>query len=295
MAKSILVFGATGQLGREIAALHPVDGLTITCLPRSVADLSQPDTLPALIEQHAPSGVINAAAYTAVDKAEQETVLANTVNGVAPGAIARQCATMGIPLVHVSTDYVFDGSKNSAYTEDDPIAPLGAYGQSKAKGEAAIREALDQHLILRTAWVYSAHGHNFVKTMLRLGADRDQLRVVADQRGSPTAAGDLARACVDAMRQVITYDRKDVWGTYHYAGQGAVSWHGFAEAIFAIAETSWQRRPTVDAITTAEYPTPAARPANSVLDCQKIADQLGIVATPWRQSLEPVVKALLAA
>ena len=295
MAKSILVFGETGQLAREIAALKLPDSFTLTCLGRDAADLSQPSTLPAIIDQHQPAGIINAAAYTAVDKAEQETALAQTVNGDAPGVIAQECAKRGIPLLHVSTDYVFDGSKDGAYHEDDPIAPLGAYGQSKAAGEAAIRDALPQHLILRTAWVYSAHGNNFVKTMLRLGAERDALRVVADQVGSPTAAADLATACVDAMRQALTYDRQDIWGTYHYGGEGAVSWHGFADAIFNLAEPVWGRRPTVDAITTAEYPTPAARPANSVLNCEKIAEQLGIVPKPWSQSLAPVVKALLAA
>ena len=292
MAKNLLVFGATGQLAREITKLGNTDALLITSVGRDQADLSQPASLPAVIDQHRPDGVINAAAYTAVDKAEEEEPLATTINGEAPGVMAQYCRRLGIPMLHVSTDYVFDGTKTGAYTEDDPIAPLGAYGRSKAQGEQAIRDAIAEHLIIRTAWVYSPHGHNFVKTMLRVGAERDQLRVVADQHGSPTSAADLAAACVGAIGRVLTHDR-DVWGTYHYTGQGAVSWHGFADAIFDIAKTVWHRRPTVDAITTAEYPTPAARPANSELSCHKIADQLGITAKPWRDSLEPVVRTLL--
>lgn len=297
----LLVTGATGQVGTEIARRAPTDpdatsdhdAIRLTCLDRQAADLSKPRELRNVIEQHRPDGVINAAAYTAVDKAEEEEELATTINGEAPGVMAETCQDLGIPFLHISTDYVFDGSKEGAYTEDDAIAPLGAYGRSKAAGEAAVREACAEYLILRTAWVYSAHGNNFVKTMLRVGESRDELRVVADQHGVPTAAADIAETCIDAMRQVLTYKRSGIWGTYHYTGAGPTTWHGFAEAIFDLAEPRWQRRPEVAAITTEEYPTPAKRPANSVLDCSLIADRLGLMPKPWRQSLEKVVTELL--
>ncbi|MEM6903880.1 MAG: dTDP-4-dehydrorhamnose reductase [Pseudomonadota bacterium] len=294
----LLVTGATGQVGNEIARRAPTnpeaaDAIRLTCLNRQEADLSKPRELRNTIELHRPDGVINAAAYTAVDRAEEEEDLATIINGEAPGLIAETCQDLGIPMLHISTDYVFDGGKPTPYLETDPIAPLGAYGRSKAAGEKAVRDACAEHLILRTAWVYSAHGNNFVKTMLRVGADRDELRVVADQHGIPTAAGDIAETCIDAMRQVLTYKRRDIWGTYHYTGAEPTTWHGFADAIFELAEPRWQRRPLVAPITTLDYPTPAARPANSVLDCSLIADRLGLNPKPWRKSLATVVNQLL--
>ena len=295
MAKKLLVFGATGQLAHEIGELgKATDSFDITCLSRQQADLSAPDTLPAVIDAHRPEAVIIAAAYTAVDKAESEEALATTINGEAPGVIARHCTTLGLPLLHVSTDYVFDGSKDGAYVEADPVNPIGAYGRSKLAGEQAIQAACAEHIILRTAWVYSAHGANFVKTMLRLGAERDQLKIVADQHGIPTAAADLAAACLDATRQVLTYNRTDAWGIYHYSGAGPTTWFGFADEIFSQAAEYWGRRPAIGPQATEDYPTPAARPKNSVLDCSKIADTFGIVAKPWAQSLQPVIARLLS-
>jgi dTDP-4-dehydrorhamnose reductase len=214
MAKKLLVFGATGQLAHEIGHLATFnDSLDITCLSRAEADFSAPDSLPMLLDRNRPDAVLIAAAYTAVDKAESEEAMATTINGEAPGVIARHCTRLGLPLLHVSTDYVFAGDKSGTYLEDDPVNPIGAYGRSKLAGEQAVQAECLEHVILRTAWVYSAHGSNFVKTMLRLGSDRDHLKIVADQYGIPTAAGDLAAACLDVTRQVLTYKRTDAWGS----------------------------------------------------------------------------------
>src|SRR5439155_17347627 len=189
-----------------------------------------------------------------------------------------------------STDYVFDGKKHGPYREDDPVNPLGVYGRSKEAGDRAIREALAEHVILRTAWVYSAHGHNFVKTMLRLAGERPVLRVVADQTGSPTSAADIATAIVTVVRRVAAGRRQR--GTYHFTGAGAVTWHGFAEAIFEMAAPWRGPPPRVEPIATADYPTPARRPANSVLDCRRIGEAFGVVPRPWREALAEVIREL---
>lgn len=203
-----------------------------------------------------------------MDRAETERDAAWAANCDGAAHIAASCRDMGIPLIHISTDYVFDGTKGGPYREDDPVNPLSVYGASKEAGERAVRDALREHVILRTAWVYSAHGHNFVKTMLRLAAECPALRVVADQTGAPTAAADLAAAIAHIATQIGAGNT--AWGTYHFTGAGAVTWHGFAEAIFARAERWRGPKPRVEAIATAEYPTPARRPANSVLDCARI-------------------------
>ena len=281
---TLLVFGRTGQVARELARC--ADGAV--CLGRDAADLADPESCAALIAERAPSGVINAAAYTAVDRAEEEERLATAINGAAPGAMARACAARGIPFVHISTDYVFDGSGEAPWRPDDPVGPLGAYGRSKLAGEAAVRAAGGAHAILRTSWVFSAHGQNFVKTMLRLGAERNALRIVADQMGGPTPASGIARACLRILEGLGQDAEKS--GIYHYSGAPDVSWAGFAREIFAQAGL----RVAVEEIPTAAYPTPARRPLNSRLDCATLASQFGITRPDWRAGLSDVLKELEA-
>ncbi|MGQ3072537.1 MAG: dTDP-4-dehydrorhamnose reductase [Ferrovibrionaceae bacterium] len=286
--KTVLVVGETGQLARELARAAWAPGVEVTFAGRDIIDLARPETATAVVAAMKPGVVVNAAAYTAVDKAESDADQAFLVNRDGPAALARAAAAVGAPLIHVSTDYVFDGTKDGAYTEDDPVAPVSVYGRSKEAGERAVREAAERHVILRTAWVYSPFGNNFVKTMLRLGAEREELRVVADQRGCPTAAADIAAAIV----RLAGADHG--WGTYHYSGAGPTTWHGFAEAIFAGAAARGAKVPArVTAIGTADYPTPAVRPANSVLDCSRIDRVHGIVARNWREALEDCLDALI--
>jgi dTDP-4-dehydrorhamnose reductase len=237
--------------------------------------------------------IINAAAYNAVDRAEREAEAAMRVNARGPAVVATACAAAGAALFQVSSDYVFDGKKTGAYREDDPIAPLGAYGRSKAAGEEAVRQACPTHLIVRTAWVFGVHGANFVKTMVRLAAERDHLDVVADQRGSPTWTFDLARALLAAARLVAGGERP--WGTYHFAGSGETTRHGMACRIVAAQRPFTGRSPRVNAIASADYPTPAARPANSVLDSAKFARTFGVRAADWRDAVDRTVAGLFAA
>lgn len=277
---TVLVFGQTGQVAQELARRAP----DAVYLGRGQADLSDPAACTAAIRAHAPEVVINAAAYTAVDRAETDEAAALQVNGAAPGAMAQACADLGIPFLHVSTDYVFDGSGTAPWKPEDPVAPLGAYGRSKLAGEQAVRAAGARHVILRTSWVFSAHGANFVKTMLRLGADRPALRVVADQIGGPTPAGGIAAALLtmaDALRQGAA------GGTYHYAGAPDTSWACFARETFAQAGLAV----TVEDIPTEAYPTPARRPLNSRLDCATLAD-FGIARPDWQRALAEVVSEL---
>ena len=283
----ILVFGTTGQLARELARRAPA-GVMLRQLGRAEADLSEPGTCAAAVEAAEADLILNAAAYTAVDQAESEPALADTVNGRTPGAIARAAAARGLPFLHVSTDYVFDGSGTRPWRETDAVAPLGAYGRSKLLGEELIAAAGGRSVILRTAWVFSAHGRNFVRTMLRLGAERDSLAVVDDQRGGPTAAADIADALFAIARAFGA--GRGVPGLYHYAGAPTVSWADFAEAIFAAS--SLPRRPAVNRIATSAYPTPAKRPANSALDCSLIRETYGITQPDWRKSLSDVVREL---
>ncbi len=289
----LLVLGAQGQVGRELCRLAWPAGVELAASDRDGVDIARRGSVAAAVARERPDIVINAAAYTAVDRAEIATDQAWAGNCTGPLNLAACCAAAAIPLIHLSTDYVFDGSKVGAYVEDDPVKPLGAYGQSKEAGDRAVRAMLGQHVILRTAWVYSAHGQNFVKTMLRLAEGRPVLRVVADQIGSPTSAPDIAAAIAEIVRQIAAGNRN--WGTYHFAGRGAVSWHGFAEGIFELAAAWRGPPPRVDAITTADYPTPARRPANSVLDCRRIGDAFGITPRPWREALAEVVQELSSA
>jgi len=282
----LLVFGAGGQVGTELGRAKLPPGMTLAAFDQADLDITDPAVIRAAIHRERPDLVVNAAAYTAVDRAESEAEAAFAVNAQAPGDIAAACAEAGIRLVHISTDYVYDGAKPGPYVEGDPINPLGVYGRSKAAGDAAVAAALAEHVILRTAWVYSAHGGNFVKTMLRLASERPSLRVVADQHGSPTAAADIAAAIITIAARIGAGEGR--WGVFHFTGAGATTWHGFAEAIVGLAG----KNVPVAAIATADYPTPARRPANSVLDCAKIAGAYGIAARPWREALAEVVAEL---
>lgn len=286
---SILVFGKTGQLALELDLQGEV-----TCLGRDQADLSAPAACAALISQMRPRAVINAAAYTAVDRAEEDEALACVVNGETPGALARACAALDIPFVHVSTDYVFDGSGDAPWRESDPVAPLNAYGRSKLAGEEAVRAAGGRYAILRTSWVVSAHGNNFVKTMLRLGAERDRLTIVSDQIGAPTPARDIARTCLEVARQLAEDAGKA--GTYHYAGAPETSWAGFAREIFTRSGLAGaDLNCDVADIPTTAYPTPAPRPLNSRLDCALLETVFGIARPDWRRGLDEILQDLEAA
>ncbi|AUR10005.1 dTDP-4-dehydrorhamnose reductase [Phaeobacter inhibens] len=277
----ILVFGKTGQVARELAADE-----TVTCLSRDQADLTDPAACAEVIRAHAPAAVINAAAYTVVDRAEAEEDLATLINGTTPGVMAETCATLGIPFVTLSTDYVFDGKGSSPWHPDEPVAPLNAYGRSKQLGEAAVRLAGGTHVILRTSWVVSAHGSNFVKTMLRLGKERERMRVVADQIGAPTPARAIAVACIEIARQLIADPEKS--GTYHFAGQPETSWAGVATEIFTEAEIPC----AVAEIPSSAYPTAAPRPLNSRLDCSTLERVFGITRPDWQAGLKDILKDL---
>lgn len=282
---TILVFGQTGQVARELQALAPVNAPMIA-LGREESDLAMPGACAAAIERLTPAVVINAAAYTAVDRAEDEEALATQINGGAPAEMARACAERDVPFVHLSTDYVFDGSGDAPRCPDDPVAPISAYGRSKLAGEQGVVEAGGRYAILRTSWVFSAHGQNFVKTMLRLGAERDQLRVVADQIGGPTPAAAIAQACLTIAEQLAEDPSKA--GAYHFAGAQDTSWADFARAIFAKSGLAC----AVADIATSDYPTPARRPANSRLDCSATKSMFGIKQPDWEDGLAAVLQEL---
>ena len=290
---TILLLGADGQLGTELRrSLAPLGRVvaatragTLDDAPCERADFSEPAALPALLARVAPDIVVNAAAHTAVDRAEQERDLAFRINAEAPGALASACRDLGARFVHYSTDYVFDGRGTRPYREQDATAPLGVYGESKLAGEDAVRASGADAMIFRTAWVYASHSHNFLRTMLRVGGERDVLRVVADQVGTPTPAALIADVTAHALRQAPRT------GTWHLTPTGQTSWHGFAEAIFAgaVARGLLPRAPRVEAITTADYPTPAARPACSVLDTRALQRDFGVALPDWRQGLDRVL------
>ncbi len=279
---NLLVFGKSGQVGTELRQLAP----EARQMSRDEADLTDPAACAEIIWQTRPSAVINAAAFTAVDRAETEEGLATLINGDAPTAMAEVCADLGIPFVHISTDYVFDGSGKRPWQPSDATAPLNAYGRSKLAGEKGVRAVGGRHVILRTSWVFSAHGANFVKTMLRLGASRDRIAVVDDQIGGPTSAREIAMACVRIANQLMQDPSKS--GTYHYSGAPEVSWAGFAKAIFAQAGLGV----AVDPIPTSAYPTPALRPLNSLLDCAATTSTFGLNRPDWRAGLTSVLDQL---
>jgi dTDP-4-dehydrorhamnose reductase len=278
MQQKILVFGRSGQVTTEIQTLAD-----ILALGRAEVDLSDPAACSAAINAYRPRAVINAAAYTAVDRAEEEEELATVINGDAPTAMAQACAALNIPLVHISTDYVFSGNGTSAWAPADKRTPQNAYGRSKLAGEQGIRAAECTHAILRTSWVFSAHGSNFVKTMLRLSESHDKLSVVDDQIGGPTPARAIAAACLSIAQQLC--EDPDKTGTYHFSGAPDVSWCTFARDIFAQAGRSTHVSP----IATRDYPTPAARPLNSQLDCQTTEQVFGISRPNWRADFAEII------
>jgi dTDP-4-dehydrorhamnose reductase len=287
----ILLTGGDGQLGTELQRLAPAHW-RIAAPSEHELDLSDRKSVEAALAGQAWSAVISAGAYTAVDKAETDITTAWAVNALGPAALAEATAKTGTPLVHVSTDYVFSGEKPGFYVEDDPVAPLGVYGASKEGGEQAVRTGNPRHVILRTAWVVSPHGNNFIKTMLRLGAERPVLRVVDDQRGCPTSATDIAVALITVTERLIS-DPSAPTGDYQFVNAGEASWCEFARSIFEAAAHHGQPAPVVEAITTADYPTPARRPANSRLSTDKIQRDFGITPRPWRIAMEEIVARLL--
>ena len=294
---AVLQFGTVGQLGRElIRAASSQANLSIQALHLDQADFRYPQQVIDAVRAAGPlDAVINATAYTAVDKAESEQDLARQINAVSVAALAQTCSESNIPLIHVSTDYVFDGRKVEPYLESDKPNPLGAYGRTKLEGEEAIRAATDRHVIVRTSWVYSAHGSNFVKTILRLGAERDELRIVDDQHGAPTSAANLASAILAIVTQIAADGGPELFGTFHYADSGETTWRCFAEAVFEGAVPWTAIKARIIPITTAEYPAAAPRQVNSRLDCNRIEQVYGVVRPPWRESLARVMQEIKAA
>lgn len=292
----VLLIGRSGQLGWELQrALAPLGGLV--ALDRAGMDLTDPDSIHRAIADARPEVIVNAAAYTAVDKAESERELAMRINGIAPGIIADEAARIGALMVHYSTDYVFDGTRNGPYREDDPVAPLSVYGRTKLAGEEAVSAAGGPHLIFRTSWVYAARGNNFLLTMLRLARERRELKIVDDQTGAPTWARSIAEltARVLGAGGAGPGRARDASGVYHLTAAGAVSWFGFAQAIFAQARA---RRadfepPALTPIPAAQYPLPARRPANSRLDNSKLAATFGLTPPAWEAMLESCMRELL--
>ena len=289
----LLIFGADGQLGRALANESQRRGLFSTAVDLPGADITDAAETARLVSQTGPDLVVNAAAYTAVDRAENNAAEALAVNRDGPGNLARTCASTGIPLVHISTDYVFDGTADRPYTESDPLCPIGVYGRTKAEGEEAVRDQLPAHLIVRTSWLFGAHGNNFVRTMLRLGRQQTVVPVVADQVGCPSCAADLAAAILDMGARILD-GGSHLYGTYHFCNSGSTTWHGFAEAIFALAAGRVPLRvKEVKAITTEEFGAPAPRPAFSVLSCERIFSRFGIEPRPWQEALSDTLERIL--
>ncbi|WP_338148145.1 dTDP-4-dehydrorhamnose reductase [Neoroseomonas eburnea] len=291
--RRVLVTGRGGQLATGLEAALPAQGFEAILVGQPEFEFDRPETVAVAFAVARPDAVVNCAAWTAVDAAEDNEAAAFRANALGPALIARHCATLGIPLIQISTDYVFDGLKGTPYSEEDAPNPLGAYGRTKLAGEWAALAGNPCTTVLRTAWVFAPMGNNFVRTMLRVGAERPELRVVADQRGSPTAAPDLA----DAIAGVLARMRETGWreayrGVFHAVASGTTTWHAFAEAIFEAAAPFNGPRPRVHAITTAEYPTKAVRPADGRLDTAKLAATFGVTLPPWRAGLDRVVQAL---
>ncbi|KAF0189406.1 MAG: dTDP-4-dehydrorhamnose [Desulfobulbaceae bacterium] len=286
----ILLTGAGGQVGYEVKRLAAEQGRSLIGLSRAELDIADSKAVDQILQRVHPFLVINAAAYTAVDKAEQEVEAAMRANRQGPAVLAAACHDRHIPLLHLSTDYVFDGNAAGAYKEDDPVAPGGVYGLSKWQGEEEVRAGLMEHLIFRVSWVFGPHGNNFVKTMLRLAAERDVLRVVADQRGCPTCATHIAAALL-TIADRISQGVDVPWGTYHFCGMPETSWHGFAETILreAVDMGMLAHAIPVHPISTDQYPTPARRPQNSVLDCRKFMQTFGLQLPAWQEGLRAML------
>jgi dTDP-4-dehydrorhamnose reductase len=291
--RTLLVFGGAGQVGHAIASLLPPANWRVVMASRADADITVTDEVNRLVTEANPDVIVNAAAFTAVDDAEAAAEPAARVNAEGAAIVAEAALQVGAPIIHLSTDYVFDGQSDRPWIESDPVAPLSVYGVTKEAGEQAVRQTHSGHVILRTSWVFGRHGKNFVRTMLRLGAERPQLRIVADQHGCPTPAADLAIAIWRIAAQTITPTR-DVFGTFHFAGYGPTTWFDFAGRIFTEAKRYGFRPPNLEPITSAAYPTPARRPAYSVLDCAKIGAIYGIVPPSWHGGLALCVADLMA-
>jgi dTDP-4-dehydrorhamnose reductase len=289
----ILVFGGSGQLGQELTGLAAARGTPMRALSHREADIADGGAVAAALASWKPDLVVNAAAYTKVDLAETNVEEAHRGNEIGPAVLAGACAGAGIPMVHVSTDYVFDGSKPDAYRESDPVHPISVYGRSKAAGEDSVRAKLKHHIILRTAWVYSEFGNNFLKTILRLAETRDELRIVADQSGSPTSAREIAEAILH-IAPALLRDQK-LSGTYHFTADGFTTWHGFAGRVVEIATPITGRSPRVIPIATADYPTAAKRPANSRLDCRLFVEKFGFSPRHWTDGVDATTRTLVAA
>ncbi|MDE8347874.1 MAG: dTDP-4-dehydrorhamnose reductase [Acidocella sp.] len=290
----ILITGGSGQLGHALQGLAAQRGLAFSAVSRPQFDFENPQSVAACFAAAQPWLVVNAAAYTAVDAAETNLQAAKAGNHTGPLQLAALCTAAGIPLIHVSTDYVFDGNKGQPYTEDDVPSPTGVYGRTKRDGETAILATAAKAIIVRTAWVYGAYGKNFARTMLNAAHKTNALRVVADQRGTPTAAPDLAAAILHIVSIVQTSGWQPAYrGIYHATGSGETSWYGFAQAIFAATPAGFPR-PSVTPITTADWPTPARRPVDSRLDCSKITKTFGVSLPAWQASLPPIISALIA-
>jgi dTDP-4-dehydrorhamnose reductase len=290
----LLITGANGQVGWELARRARSAGLSVAAFDRKRLNITDNLAVDEAIAHCRPKLVINAAAYTAVDKAESERDLAFAVNRDGAANLARACSMRSIPIVQISTDYVFDGSNSAPLSEADSVGALGTYGESKLAGEQAVRQLCDKHIIIRTAWVYGVHGHNFVKTMLRLAERQQVVRVVSDQFGSPTYAADLAGAILNIGLRIVSHSAPpDGFGTFHCAGAGRASWHDLATAVFRYSALHGVASPTVIPIPTSEYPTPARRPANSVLDCTSLGKVYGIVLRPWELALSDMLNHLL--
>jgi dTDP-4-dehydrorhamnose reductase len=291
----LAVTGLQGQVARALAETGPVLDLEIISLGRPHLDLAAPATVQPALEAAAPDIVVNAAAYTAVDQAEREPDLATAVNGVGAGFVAEACCALGVPMIHLSTDYVFDGDKKSPYVEEDPVAPASVYGHSKLAGEKAVAAGTNDHVILRTAWVYAPYGKNFVRTMLALAETRKEVRVVADQLGCPTYAPDIAMAIARIARSLLGNPADlQLRGIFHLTGSGETSWADFASAIFAFLAAKGLPKPELTPIASTEYPTPARRPANSRLNCAKLVRVYGIELPSWRDSLGICLERILS-
>ncbi|MGH6671382.1 MAG: dTDP-4-dehydrorhamnose reductase [Xanthobacteraceae bacterium] len=288
----ILVFGGNGQLGRQLSRAAGLRALALHALPHADADISDDAAVAAAMARWKPRLVVNAAAYTKVDLAETRAEEARKGNEIGPGLLATACASADIPMVHVSTDYVFDGTKDAPYLESDSPSPISVYGRTKAAGEDAVRRVLKHHVILRTAWVYSEFGNNFLKSVLRLASTGNELRIVADQHGSPTSALELAEAIL-GVTSAFLHDRC-LAGTYHFTAAGATTWHGFASRVVAIAAPITGRNPQVLAIETADYPTAAQRPANSRLDSGLFVQKFGILPRHWTVEVDSTTRSLAA-
>jgi len=290
----IVVTGKNGQVVTSLVERRTAAGHEVIALGRPELDLADPDSIDRAVAAAKPDVIVSAAAYTAVDKAESEEDLAYAINARGAGAVAAVAARLNVPLIHLSTDYVFAGALNRSWTESDPTRPIGVYGLSKLAGEEAVLTAGGNCAILRTSWVYSPFGGNFVKTMLRLAGDRDEVSVVADQIGNPTSALDIADGVVKVAENLVANADPALRGVFHMTAQGEASWADFAQHIFAESAAQGGPSASVKAITTADYPTPAARPANSRLDCAKLAETHGVTLPDWRAALPPVIARLLA-